>query len=136
MRSAVRIRPWAPKMKIIVLNDTAYDEDKLEEFGIQFAIYYYENEGYEGLGTCLAYKDTKWYTCDLGHCSCYGPFEEFNLTIPFDTLKKAIRNLHRDDWSRYFDITIQDMHEHIKMYQKGTLFNDTQTEYVYLKNEM
>lgn len=123
-------------MKVVVLNETAYDENALEEFGIQFAIYYYECDGYEGLGTCLCYKDGKWYTHDLGHCSCYGPFDRFNLSEPYDKLKDAIRGLHRDDWSRYFDIQVENMREHVKMYQKGSLFNNTEAEYVYLKNDL
>ena len=123
-------------MKVIVLNDTAYDEGNLQECGVQFAIYYYEAEQYEGLGTCLAYKDGKWYTHNLSHCSCYGPFDEFNLTKPYDKLKDAIRSLHKDDWSRYFDIRIEDMYEQVKMYQKGTLFNNSEIKYVYLKNEI
>ena len=119
-------------MKLLVLNETAYDEGRLEDFGIQFAIYYYESEPYSGLGQCLAYKDKKWYTHDLGHCSCYGPFDSFSLKKPFDTLKRAVRDLHMQDWSNYYGITIERLHEEIKLIGTITLFSNGESDYVYL----
>jgi len=95
-------------MQIIRLADEAYDEDILEDFGVTFVIYYYENEGYEGLGKCLAYKEGKWYTNDLGHCSCYGPFDNFPENT-FDNIEDAIVDLHDMDWSKYFIHIIEKM---------------------------
>lgn len=109
-------------MKIIRLNETCYDEGVLGDLGIQFAIYHYTDDGYSGHGVCLSYKDTKWYIKDLGHCSCYGPFDSFNLKKPYDTLKRAIRGLGKDDWSNYFNVTIEQMYQEVRKYQEGTLF--------------
>jgi len=121
-------------MRLIILNETAYDEDVLEQAGIQFAIYYYEIDGYEGSGICLAFKDNLWYTYDISHCSCNSPFDDFNLEEPFDKLKDAIRDFHSNDWSRYFDFTIDAIHEEVKAYRTNTLFVNGEDSRVYLKN--
>ena len=122
-------------MRLVILNETAYDEDDLQKFGIQFAMYYYEqSSSYEGLGICLAFKDNLWYTHDLGHCSCYGPFDGFNLKEPFEKLKDAIRDFHYKDWSRYFDFTIDAIYEEVKPYRTKTLFVNGEDSRVYLKN--
>ena len=126
-------------MKVIRLNDTAYDEDDLINFNIQFAIYHYTNEGYEGMGQCLAYKDKKWYTHDLGHCSCYGPFDRFNLSKPYDKLKRAIRDLHFNDWSNYYDLTIEKICDQvISSYITNTLFDNSENDTIFenYKNEI
>lgn len=96
---------------IIRLNETAYDEGVLEDNNIEFAVYDYTNEGYEGYGNCLASKGNSWYTHNLGHCSCYGPFEEFDLKQPFNSLEEAIATLHNDDYSKSFDGAIKRMYE-------------------------
>ena len=93
--------------KIKRLNETAYDENILEEVGIEWAIYDYECSGYEGTGNALMYKEGKWYTHDLGHCSCYGPFEELNLHEPYHTLDEAIELLNRSDWSKSYVESIE-----------------------------
>jgi len=120
-------------MKLIVLNETAYDEDELEKAGVQFAMYYYETDGYEGSGICIAFKDNLWYTYNISHCSCNSPFEDFDLKEPFTKLKDAIRSFHSNDWSRYFDFTIDAIHEEVKVYQKKTLFSGAESVYIYLK---
>ena len=93
--------------EIIRLNQTACDEDELEKNGIEFAVYDYYCEGYEGYGNCLMYKEGKWYTCDMGHCSCYGPFDDLNLDKPYDSVEEAISVLDDEDWSKSFDKSIE-----------------------------
>jgi len=126
-------------MKVIRLNETAYDEDDLIKFGIQFAIYHYDCDGYEGYGQCLAYKDKKWYTHDMGHCSCYGPFDSFSLRKPYDKLKRAIRELHFGDWSNHFDLTIEKIYDQVKALDvTNTLFDGIENETIFVdyKNEI
>lgn len=105
-------------MKIIRLGEEAYDEDVPESHGIDFMVYDYTQESYEGWGDALAYKDGKWYTHDLGHCSCYGPFEEFGLEIPFNTLTEAMEDLHGNDWSAFKEEAIRRMYEEAMKWRK------------------
>lgn len=95
--------------KIIRLNDTAYDEDILENLGVDFAVYDYTAESYEGYGRCLLCKKEKWYIHDMGHCSCCGPFEELVLLSPYDTILEATDALRDGDWSKSFDKSIETM---------------------------
>jgi hypothetical protein len=49
--------------------------------------YWYSAEYYEGSGNAiLRYTDGTWGAVDLGHCSCYGPFDEKNYLGKFKTL--------------------------------------------------
>jgi len=43
---------------------------------VEFVVYWYEAGSYEGSGTAYL-KDTEgnWWTKNLGHCSCYGPWD-------------------------------------------------------------
>ena len=94
----------------IVLNEEAYDDD----LDVDFLIYYYVDEGYEGYGNALFYKDGNWYTHYLGHCSCYGPFEEVDFEEPYEKLIDAIKYLHNADWSKSFDKDIEEMYNKAK----------------------
>ena len=63
-------------MKIYCLNDEAYG-DHFQESLYEWKAYWYEDHGYDGSGEAVALgKDGFLYTENLGHCSCYGPFED------------------------------------------------------------
>ena len=47
----------------------------------------------------------------MGHCSCYGPFDSFNLNKPFDTIEQAMGDLYGKDWSKSFDEEIEKIRE-------------------------
>lgn len=56
--------------------DVPYDlPDQDERF--EWLVYWYEDGGYDGNGECVGYnkEDGMLYTKNLGHCSCYGPFD-------------------------------------------------------------
>jgi hypothetical protein len=55
--------------------DTAVEVAAEREFPhFEFLIYNYESGYYSGSGTMLLKTvEGKYYTKDLGHCSCYGP---------------------------------------------------------------
>ena len=63
-------------MKVYCLNDEAYGyDDGGDQY--QWMAYWYESEPYEGSGEAVALgKDGFLYIANLGHCSCYGPFED------------------------------------------------------------
>jgi len=91
---------------IIVLNEEAYGAEELET---DFLIYNHTCESYEGYGMALAQKNGKWYVHDMGHCSCYGPFDEFCFDKPYSTLEETIKTLHAEDWAGYAGKTIEQM---------------------------
>lgn len=59
-------------MEIYQLKDEAYD---VPTDGFDWLVYEYESDYYEGSGKAVAYKDGEIYVKELGHCSCYGPFD-------------------------------------------------------------
>lgn len=59
-----------------------YEQDDTYEW----VVYDYTNDGYDGYGTLVAYKDRELYEQNLGHCSCYGPGE--NSEIKFIMTKQ------------------------------------------------
>lgn len=89
-------------MIVKVLNEDA-GHDYLDIMDIEFMVYDYTAEMYEGYGNALFYKEGKWFTHNMGHCSCYDPFEELNLEEPFDTLEEAMVDLYDKDWSKSFN---------------------------------
>ncbi len=43
-------------------------------------IYWYSSGSYCGAGQALIRKGKKYALIDLGHCSCYGPWDDRNVT--------------------------------------------------------
>ena len=41
--------------------------------------YWYARGDYEGSGIMLLLKEGLWYPWHMGHCSCYGPLDNFAL---------------------------------------------------------
>ena len=75
-----------------------YDYEELNEFcleraengGAQEIYYWYGIGNWEGNGQALVKNSTQWMVVDLSHCSCYGPFDEFEFGIGgriFESLK-------------------------------------------------
>lgn len=56
-----------------------YEVQKLIDFGVERAWYWYAQGSYEGSGQILMLKDGLYYLHDMGHCSCYGPVEDLEL---------------------------------------------------------
>ena len=102
----------AGDMKMIVLKETAYGDEIILGCGIDFIVYHYESGSYEGDGYALYYMDDHWYMYNMGHCSCYGPFDSFpEDSVKFTTLKKAKEKLLKDNISGYYNIDINQMIE-------------------------
>lgn len=63
-------------MKLYSVGPDELGEWDLKEFPeAEYLVYYYESGSYDGSGTALAKTDGKFYSYNLGHCSCYGPLE-------------------------------------------------------------
>ena len=63
----------------------------LRRFGVEFVIYAYHDDGYSGYGFAFVKQNDKFYFHDLGHCSCYGLFEEFTLKNPCRSLEDMFK---------------------------------------------
>jgi len=61
--------------------DELTDEDQVALSGGQYdwVVYWYENYGYDGSGEAVGLLDGRRVLeiFDLGHCSCYGPLEDW-----------------------------------------------------------
>ena len=69
-------------MEVYCLNHEAYDEYCFEGCKDQYEwlVYWYESGYYDGQGQAVALrKDGLLELYDLGHCSCYGPFDAFGM---------------------------------------------------------
>ncbi len=66
-------------MKIYSVGPDELDEYTLEKVRkderLDWMVYFYKNEGYDGSGEAVAGKDELIYLWDLSHCSCYGPLD-------------------------------------------------------------
>jgi hypothetical protein len=71
-----------------------YDLKPLQEFGVSVFSYWYVDHGYEGSGKAVVYWNDGWWTFDLGHCSCYGPTEDWETRKqgPHATLAALLQN--------------------------------------------
>lgn len=69
------------------VGDDEFGEYEWEDVpdGLAWFVYAYTQGSYEGSGTA-AFKtaDGKYGSADLGHCSCYGPTERFDITSTTD----------------------------------------------------
>jgi hypothetical protein len=52
-----------------------WDLEKLQNFDEVY--YWYAQAPYEGMGQLLGLMSGRWYIWDCGHCSCYGPLDNF-----------------------------------------------------------
>ena len=84
-----------------------------EIFGIEGnfvkAIYNYESGSYEGSGELVVKTiDNKFWTQDLGHCSCYGPLDRWEPIIKYNSLDEIPSS---DGWKDEFKKVISKMNE-------------------------
>lgn len=54
--------------------------------------YRYVHSCYEGNGSALILTNKGWLYWDLGHCSCYGPFDNFETGMFYETIWQLLRN--------------------------------------------
>jgi hypothetical protein len=70
----MEIEKYKESENVYRLGDDAYD--LRASFEYEWLVYDYGIGDYCGNGTAVALsKDGKLYMADLGHCSCYGPFD-------------------------------------------------------------
>jgi hypothetical protein len=62
----------------------------LKEF--EYVVYDYGTGSYEGDGVAIIKQDGKFYQQNLGHCSCYGPWDNINLKKPYDSLDDLLKD--------------------------------------------
>lgn len=99
-------------MKIYNIGPTEledYELENIDQSKYQWLVYWYKYECWEGDGSVAALGiDNKLYFWNIGHCSCYGPFEEFlgnkndpNI-ITIEQLKTDIDSIH---YSYNYEVT-------------------------------
>lgn len=59
-------------MKVVTLNDNLGGVTALPYESI---VYWYENQGYEGVGQLVGFDGAVFHVHNLGHCSCNDPLE-------------------------------------------------------------
>jgi len=65
-------------------------------------VYAYYNNGYDGEGEAVGYKDGNLYFYNLSHCSCYGPLEGSPQVITVDNWLNS-NDIHDAD-TRYKEV--------------------------------
>jgi len=71
-----------------------YDFSEIREGKYRWIVYDYLNEGYEGSGTAVAYRedDGLLYCKNLGHCSCYGPMDSWATGCDKMTVEEFLKD--------------------------------------------
>lgn len=81
------------------LDDWDWKEIEAEKY--IWTVYWYESGCYEGSGEAVTLgKDGLLYCKDLGHCSCYGPMEDWETGCSVMTVEEFLRekdNIHDYD---------------------------------------
>lgn len=78
-------------------------EDELEEYALEYIprnalciIYNYKADYYEGSGWALIKYPEGWDEHNMGHCSCYGPMEEYRKCPTLLTLDQIAQNMSKE----------------------------------------
>lgn len=58
----------------------------------EWCVYHYTVGSWEGDGIAYKYEDGKIYETNLGHCSCYGPWEDGWTEIDANELRMQLTN--------------------------------------------
>ena len=92
--------------------DCPYDlPDQDERY--EWLVYYYEDWGYDGSGEAVALtKDGYLQHYDLGHCSCYGPFDAWGNSSGQTTVEEYFResdNIHDPDYKDEVKIKVAEL---------------------------
>ncbi len=74
--------------------DAAYDEGQVQDERFEWVVYWYEDGGYDGSGNAVGYNkdDQCLYSYDMGHCSCYGPFDSWGSNQTKVTVEEFFRD--------------------------------------------
>lgn len=63
-----------------------WDIKTLTDARVEKCVYWYVSGSYEGNGEALMYREGSWHYKHLGHCSCYGPFDDLDFSKPIQSL--------------------------------------------------
>jgi hypothetical protein len=97
-------------MRILKLPDSDKCDPEADNLptGTTHVIYCYKSGFYDGSGEALVKADGKWYRHSLGHCSCYGPWENMDTKNPLcDRLVDVEHTVSKECW--------QDLKELVKL---------------------
>lgn len=90
-------------MKVFSVGPDGYDPDAAADGLIEWVVYWYQSGDYDGDGDAVArYADGTYRTAGLGHCSCYGPWDDWGSaawgrsTSLVEILKPPENVLHPD----------------------------------------
>lgn len=75
-----------------------WDANRLCESGAEEAWYWYAQGSYEGSGQILLRKGKQYDLHDMGHCSCYGPIEQWSPAWKSKTALVAQYKPNADLW--------------------------------------
>ena len=70
---------------------------EIEGCGVSLFVYNYWDEGYDGSGLAVFKIGRKWGYVRLGHCSCYGPLEDFRTGVNMLFTKKELFKVLKAD---------------------------------------
>lgn len=74
----------------------SYYLDILDEHGVHRAYYWYQSGSYDGSGYILMMRNNTWQWHSMGHCSCYGPFENIDWkTDAWTDIQSLVPGLER-----------------------------------------
>ena len=74
-----------------------WELDELEKkHAIDEVWYQYAEGSYEGNGTMILRRGDKYALHDMGHCSCYGPTEEFDGNVWYDSALEMAESMSED----------------------------------------
>lgn len=85
-----------------------YETERAQKAGADAVVYWYGRGSYEGTGVALVRNGGKWVVEYLGHCSCYGPFENFDehsfaAAKPLDELAVGMTKDRADETRELFE---------------------------------
>jgi len=87
-------------MIVISIKDgwNEHEKEKLEKIGFVFLTDNYNEGCYEGEGHILAcFGEDDWHYHNCGHCSCYGPIDDFEPKVGTgEPLEKLIASFSDD----------------------------------------
>lgn len=89
-------------MQVYCLRDelSEWNWNNINKDDYQWAVYWYENGGYDGSGELVALgKDGFLYYTNLGHCSCYGPLEAGLSKTTEEEFFKDKDDIWQKDWN-------------------------------------
>jgi len=78
----------------VVLDDSYVDD--LKKADIEVAAYWYATGSYEGSGDIIFRRTDGWRHHGMGHCSCYGPLDNFLSDKPVATLRELKQTMSEE----------------------------------------